>query len=307
LPAERIDADLSSKSAELRRRYDHWRKRYNAGWVLFFSGILSIYLGITYVFATTDLTYAIAFVISVIMGLPLKHDMTAVSEVLRQLVTSTAGYVLIVSLAITVVCLPLGAVLALSAGDRPADTETLFLRFYDVASSLQESLDAHLLGNEQAFETLREIVEQIEDEWKVPDEITSFVDDRDISDFKQNLSKRLLAAVKDGSEKSLAALIRIDKTLLNPGLESLSEVNTWMQNNLSELEVTEEQGIVHRIAHEYLTPNRQHIAMLMASALAGSVFYGICLDLLGASKDASLGAAMSVFAILMGAYVAKTR
>jgi hypothetical protein len=233
--------------------------------------------------------------------------MTAVSKALQQLAASNASQVLIGSIAITAVCLALTGVVTLLAGKRPTSIEVLFTRFYDVTSLVQESFGTRPSRNERAFRTLRTIVEDVEDEWRIPDEISWFVDGRDIADFKQNLNTRLLGAVKEGNEKSLATLIRIDRALLNPGLESLPELNAWMQNSLPRSEIPESRGMAHLILSRYLTSNRVSIAALVSSGLVGSVFYYVCLSLLGVSKETSIMAAVSVFGILFGGYVAKTR
>jgi hypothetical protein len=310
LQAERIGVELSSKYSDLKHQYEHWRRRHDGGLALVFIGLLTPYLVATLVVGANDLIGAMVLMILLIValtGLPIKYETIGLSGALRQLAVSSANPALIISLGVALVCVPLGLVLALRAGEKVADIEKLFLRFYDVTYSVQKSLDRKLSENEPAFKTLRGIIEHIEDDWEIGNEISSFVDFRDISDFKQNLSNRLLGAVRKGDEKSLPALIRIDKALLNPGLESLSGLNSWMQNNLRISEVAEQQGIFHRFLTGYLTPNRVVFAVLTASALVGFVFYCICLSIVGLSKETSAVCAVTVFAALFAGYMSKTR
>jgi hypothetical protein len=256
------------------------------------------------------LTSAIVLItlsILALAGLPIKYETIGASGALRQLAASSGNQVLIGSFGIALVCVALGLGLGLRAGEKVADVEKLFLRFYDVTFLVQRSLDRKLSENERAFKKLGAIIDYIEDDWEIPNEISSFVDGRDISDFKQNLSNRLLGAVRKRSEKSLPVLIQIDKALLSPGLDSLSGLNSWMQNNLPISEVAEQHGIFYRILSRYLTPNRVVFAVLIASALAGFVFYWILLSAVGASKDTSVLGAVAVFAALFGGYMARTR
>jgi hypothetical protein len=294
----------------LKHQYDHWRRRHNAGLALIFIGLLTPYVVAIFVLGASDLTTAIVLVtlsILALAGLPIKYETIGASGALRQLAASSANQVLIGSFGIALVCVPLGLGLALRAGQKVARIERLFLRFYDVTFLVQKSLDRKVSENERAFKKLGTIIDYIEDDWEIPNEISSFVDGRDISDFKQNLSNRLLGAVRKGSGKSLAALIQIDKALLNPGLDSLSGLNSWMQNNLPISKVAEQHGMFHRILSGYLTPNRVVFAVLIASALAGFVFYWIFLSVVGAPKDTSVLGAVAVFAALFGGYMARTR
>jgi hypothetical protein len=310
LQAERIDAELSSNYSDLKDQYDHWRRRHNTGLALVFAGLLAPYVAATLVVGANDLIGAMVLIVLLIVavaGLPIKYETIGLSGTLRQLAASSANQVLVGSLGISLICLPLGAGLALRAGEQVTDIEKLFLRFYDVTLLVQRSLDRKSTVSERAFKMLGGIIEHIEDDWEIPNEIDTLVDSRDISDFKQNLSNRLLGAVRKGDQKSLAALIQIDKALLKPGLESLSRLNSWMQNNLPISEVAERHGILYRILSRYLTPNRVIFGVLIASAIVGCVFYWMCIGVVGVSKDTSVLGAVAVFAALFGGYMAKTR
>jgi hypothetical protein len=308
LQVEHIGSELSSEYGELKQQYDHWRRRHHAGLALIFIGFIAPYVLLTLVLAATDLnsaTIVILLPFRVFFGLP--SDMTALYESFGKLVTSSMRLVLVGSLGIIVVCVPLGSALVLQSGKRLTPIEMLFIRFYDVTSLVQKSFDRKLSEKNRAFKMLGEVIDHIEDEWEIPEEISSFVDGRDIADFRKNLSTRLLGGVKDGNEKSLGALIQINKALLNPGLESLTDLNSWMQNNLPISEIAEQHGILRHFLSGYLTPNRVHIAVLIASGLVGAIFHWVCLNMLGVSKDTSIIAAVTVFGILFGGYLAKTR